>query len=149
MNKRIERCTLAAAMAVGTMALAGFLTAAQAALPAVQHQGSVEYVSGGIGLDRLEAAVKGLFPLPQVPAGEILTNARQAGAVDRAMESLRAALDALDQGLTPDVVLTEMETAMEALGELTGRGVRRDELGSADEIDALIGESNHMKCLLD
>lgn len=28
MNKRIERCTLAAAMAVGTMALAGFLTAA-------------------------------------------------------------------------------------------------------------------------
>lgn len=55
MNKRIERCTLAAAMAVGTLALAGFLTAAQAALPAVQHQGSVQYVSGGIGLDESEA----------------------------------------------------------------------------------------------
>lgn len=55
MNKRIERCTLAAAMAVGTLALAGFLNAAQAALPAVQHQGSVQYVSGGIGLDESEA----------------------------------------------------------------------------------------------
>ncbi len=93
----------------------------ETSLPVIQ----VSAVTGQ-GLDRLEAAVKGLFPLPQVPAGEILTNARQAGAVDRAMESLRAALDALDQGLTPDVVLTEMETAMEALGELTGRSVRRD-----------------------
>ena len=93
----------------------------ETSLPVIQ----VSAVTGQ-GLDRLEAAVKGLCPLPQVPAGEILTNARQAGAVDRAMESLRAALDALDQGLTPDVVLTEMETAMEALGELTGRSVRRD-----------------------
>ena len=93
----------------------------ETSLPVIQ----VSAVTGQ-GLDRLEAAVKGLFPLPQVPAGEILTNARQAGAVDRAMESLRAALDALDQGLTPDIVLTEMETAMEALGELTGRSVRRD-----------------------
>ena len=93
----------------------------ETSLPVIQ----VSAVTGQ-GLDRLEAAVKALFPLPQVPAGEILTNARQVGAVDRAMESLRAALDALDQGLTPDIVLTEMETAMEALGELTGRSVRRD-----------------------
>ena len=44
----------------------------------------------------------------------------------RAAESLRAALEALDQGLTPDLVLTESETAMSALGELTGRSVRQD-----------------------
>ena len=93
----------------------------ETSLPVIQ----VSAVTGQ-GLDRLEAAVKALFPLPQVPAGEILTNARQAGAVDRAIESLRAALDALNLGLTPDIVLTEMETAMEALGELTGRSVRRD-----------------------
>ena len=80
----------------------------------------------GEGLDRLEAAIAALFPLPQTPAGEILTNARQAEAVGRAAESLRAALEALDQGLTPDLVLTESETAMEALGELTGRSVRQD-----------------------
>ena len=80
----------------------------------------------GEGLDRLEAAIAALFPLPQTPAGEILTNARQAEAVGRAAESLRAALEALDQGLTPDLVLTESETAMSALGELTGRSVRQD-----------------------
>ncbi len=32
----------------------------------------------------------------------------------------------MDQGLTPDLVLTESETAMSALGELTGRSVRQD-----------------------
>ncbi len=80
----------------------------------------------GEGLDKLEAAIAALFPLPQTPAGEILTNARQAEAVGRAADSLRAALEALDQGLTPDLVLTESESAMSALGELTGRSVRQD-----------------------
>ena len=55
MNKRIERCTMAAAMALGSMAIAGLLNTAQAGLPPVQHQGSVQYVSGGIGLDESEA----------------------------------------------------------------------------------------------
>lgn len=55
MNKRIERCTLAAMMAVGSIALAGVLSTAQAALPPVKHQGTVQYVSGGIGIDESEA----------------------------------------------------------------------------------------------
>ena len=80
----------------------------------------------GEGLDQLEEAIAALFPLPSAPAGEILTNARQAEAVGRAAESLRAALEAMDQGLTPDLVLTESEAAMEALAELSGRSVRQD-----------------------
>jgi tRNA modification GTPase len=32
----------------------------------------------------------------------------------------------MDLGVTPDAVLTELEAAMEALGELTGRTVRED-----------------------
>ncbi len=80
----------------------------------------------GEGLEELEKAIAALFPLPEAPAGEILTNARQAEAVERAAESLQAALDALEQGLTPDLVLTESEAAMSALGELTGRSVRED-----------------------
>lgn len=80
----------------------------------------------GEGLGELEAAIAALFPLPEVPAGEILTNARQAEAVSRALESLEAALEAVDAGLTPDLVLTETEGAMHALGELTGRSVRED-----------------------
>lgn len=80
----------------------------------------------GEGLAELESKIKELFPLPQVPAGEILTNARQAEAVARAIESLKAALAAADAAQTPDIVLTETETAMSALGELTGRTVRED-----------------------
>ena len=80
----------------------------------------------GKGLDELEQEIRRLFPLPQVPAGEILTNARQAEAVSRALESIRAALNAMETGCTPDIVLTESENAMLALGELSGRSVRED-----------------------
>ena len=78
------------------------------------------------GLASLEEAVAALFPLPDAPAGEILTNARHADAVSRALESLRAALDAMQLGVTPDAVLTEAEEAMSALGELTGASIRED-----------------------
>lgn len=80
----------------------------------------------GAGLGELEDAVTALFPAPAVPAGEILTNARQAEAVERALKSLSEARRAMEQGVTPDAVLTLAEEAMEALGELTGRTVRED-----------------------
>ena len=80
----------------------------------------------GEGLDALEKEIRQLFPLPEVPAGEILTNARHADVSSRALEYLQAALQAMDEGLTPDIVLTETEGAMEAIGELTGRTVRED-----------------------
>ena len=93
----------------------------ETALPCV----TVSSVTGQ-GLDELEAAIKALFPLPQVPAGEILTNARQAEAIYRALESMDAAFAAMNEGCTPDIVLTETEEAMSAIGELTGRSVRED-----------------------
>ena len=80
----------------------------------------------GEGLDDLSAAVEQLFPFPAAPAGEILTNARHADAIGRALASLEAALEAMKLGSTPDIVLTETEEAMEAIGELTGRTVRED-----------------------
>lgn len=80
----------------------------------------------GEGLKALEPLCDELFPLPQVSAGEILTNERQAEAVSRALESLRACKAAMDSGITPDAVLTECEAAMDALGELTGRIMRQD-----------------------
>ena len=80
----------------------------------------------GEGLDALAEAVKALFPLPEAAAGEILTNARQYSAVQRAAEALRAGIDAMEGGWPPDAVLTECEGALEALGELTGRVVRED-----------------------
>ena len=80
----------------------------------------------GEGLDALEKEIEKLFPLPQVPAGEILTNVRHAQAVSAALESIEAALEAMEYGATPDIVLTESETAMAALGELSGRSIRED-----------------------
>ena len=61
----------------------------------------------GEGLKELEDTVRELFPEPSAPAGEILTNARQFDAVSRALESMKAAEDAMKNGCTPDIVLTE------------------------------------------
>ncbi len=80
----------------------------------------------GTGLEALSAAVEALFPLPEADAGEILTNARQAEAIGRAVQALDAAGDAMDAGYPPDAVLAECEGAMSALAELTGREVRAD-----------------------
>ena len=80
----------------------------------------------GQGLDGLEAAVAGLFPAGKTPPGRMLANARQAEAVSRALRFLRGAREALESGLTPDVVLTDAEGALNALGELTGRTLRED-----------------------
>mgnify|MGYP000709617270 CR=1 FL=1 len=78
------------------------------------------------GLDALGAAVAAAFPMPEADSGEILTNARQADAVRRALEYLRAAREAMAAGFAPDAVLTECEGAMDALGALSGRSVRED-----------------------
>ena len=79
------------------------------------------------GFGQLEELVEGLFPADAgTPAGEILTNARQADAVRRAEQSVAAARAAIEDGMPPDAVLTESEEAMAALGELSGRTVRED-----------------------
>ena len=80
----------------------------------------------GTGLDRLEAAVAAFYPAGGAPAGQVLTNARQAEAVGRAAGALRGAREALEGGLTPDAALSDTERAMNALGELTGRTLRED-----------------------
>ena len=58
--------------------------------------------------------------------GEILTNARQEEAASRAREAVRRARGALEAGMTPDALLTDVEEALQALGELTGQSVRED-----------------------
>lgn len=96
--------------------------------PAVNTALPVVSVSSltGEGMAQLEQAIEAMFPLPDVPAGGILTNARHAEAIGRALEYLDAALHAMSEGATPDIVLTESEGAMAAIGELDGRTVRED-----------------------
>ena len=78
------------------------------------------------GITELASAIEALYPAGQTASGELLTNARQADAVQRALRAVSAARFALEQELTPDAVLTDTEDALEALGELNGKSVRED-----------------------
>ena len=82
--------------------------------------------ANGEGLDQLADAVDTMFE-NQLPCdGSILTNARQFDAIRRAYEAMLRALQGLRLGLTPDAVLTDVEEAMGAMGEVTGATVRED-----------------------
>ena len=80
----------------------------------------------GTGFDLLEQAFDMLFPDDAPCDGSLLTNARQADAIVRAKKSVDAALRSLRAGFTPDAVLVDLEAAMRALGEVTGRTMRED-----------------------
>jgi tRNA modification GTPase len=81
----------------------------------------------GAGLDDLESAVAALFPRDSAaPYGQLLTNQRQEEAARRARNSVAQARQALLAGVTPDALLTDVEQALSALGELTGQSVRED-----------------------
>ena len=80
----------------------------------------------GEGVDALCRAVEALYPAGRQAQGELLTNARQADAVARSLEAVRSARRALENGMTPDAVLTDAEAALEALGELNGKRIRED-----------------------
>ncbi len=80
----------------------------------------------GAGLDALAAAVDKLFAGAAPCDGSVLTNARQQDAIRRAMDALESALRGLSLGVTPDAVLTDVEAAMAAIGEVTGATVRED-----------------------
>ena len=84
-------------------------------------------VKTGQGLEELEQAVAGLFPKEEGQVyGALLTNQRQEEAASRARDSVRRAREALLSGMTADALLTDVEQALGALGELTGQNVRED-----------------------
>ncbi len=85
----------------------------------------------GAGLEELERAAaelaRALFPAAREERyGELLANRRQEEAARRARESVGRARAALLDGVTPDALLTDVEQALAALGELTGRSVSED-----------------------
>ena len=80
----------------------------------------------GEGLDVLTDAIAAQFPVGSTAGGALLTNARQADAANRALSAVAEARSALRIGMTADVVLTDCESALAALGELNGKQVRDD-----------------------
>ena len=80
----------------------------------------------GEGLDKLADVLDEQFAGDQPCDGSILTNPRQFDACRRAYEAMLQSLQGLKLGQTPDAVLTDIEAAMEAMGEVTGATVRED-----------------------
>ena len=80
----------------------------------------------GEGLDLIADVVDMMFEGEAPCDGSILTNARQYDAIRRAYEAMLRSLQGLQLGLTPDAVLTDVEDAMQAMGEVTGATVRED-----------------------
>ena len=80
----------------------------------------------GDGLYQLADVVEEMFASNTPCDGSILTNARQYDAIRRAHDAMLSALDGLKLGLTPDAVLTDVEEALDALGELTGRTAKEE-----------------------
>ena len=80
----------------------------------------------GEGLDQFADVVEVLFDSDTPCDGSVLTNARQYDAIRRAYDAIQRSLKELRRGLTPDMVLIDVEEAMAAMGEVTGATVRED-----------------------
>jgi tRNA modification GTPase len=80
----------------------------------------------GEGLEQFADVVETLFDSDIPCDGSVLTNARQYDAIRRAFDAINRSLKGLRRGLTPDMVLIDVEEAMEAMGEVTGATVRED-----------------------
>ena len=82
--------------------------------------------ANGDGLEQLADVVEVLFGNELPCDGSILTNPRQADAIRRAQNAIERSLKGLRMGMTPDMVLIDVEEAMEAMGEVTGATIRED-----------------------
>lgn len=78
------------------------------------------------GLDALEDEIARRFPAGSEQQGELLTNARQVEAAGRAEQALCSVQAGLEAGMPPDAVLSDVECALAALGEISGRRVTED-----------------------
>ncbi len=87
----------------------------------------------GEGMDGLRSAIESLYITGEIDYDNtaILANARQKGALDRAIAGIARGLEALSAGFTPDIVGMDLEEAMASLSEADGRAV------SADIVDAI------------
>ncbi len=82
----------------------------------------------GDGFDRLAEAVDSLFidGSLDLSTDAVVADARQYAALARAAESLRTALSAISAGTSLDLCCIDIESAMQALGDLEGREVGED-----------------------
>lgn len=82
----------------------------------------------GEGLDALEKravrAVTGGIDLDGAPI--LVTRARHRAALERAKVSLAASIEAIESGMTTDVVSVDLQESLATLGEITGESVAEE-----------------------
>jgi len=86
----------------------------------------------GSGLDELVDAILDKADKTEYTESTLITNARQASAVQNAAANLTNARHAL-LSTTPDVVISELESALSALHQVTGRNAQYDILDAVFE----------------
>ena len=80
----------------------------------------------GTGIEELTPAVEALFASGAPCDGTLLTNARHTAAITRARDSILKVEESFLWGGTPDAVLLDLEDAIEAIAEVTGKSMRED-----------------------
>ncbi len=82
----------------------------------------------GEGFDSLERLIEKLYIDEKLDTGSdaIISNARQAAAVNSAIEALEIATEAIKADLPLEICCAEIENTMSHLGELDGRTVSED-----------------------
>jgi len=90
----------------------------------------------GDGLEEIEGAVRALYAGKAAPGDgdAVVANARHFAAVERGLESVRAARRAFVAGLPYEMPLIDIREALDALGEITG------ETFTEDVIDRIFSE---------
>ncbi len=80
----------------------------------------------GQGLETLTRTVEKLFAQDVPCDGTLLTNLRHERAITVARDAIDRALSSLHAGTTPDAVLLDVEEALEAIADVTGKSMRED-----------------------
>ena len=103
----------------------------KADLPQVLSPPDFDYVLSvssrtGQGLEALTRTVERLFAQDVPCDGTLLTNLRHERAITAARDAIDRALSSLHASTTPDAVLLDVEEALEAIADVTGKSMRED-----------------------
>lgn len=77
---------------------------------------------------KIENRIKERFALGEIQAGEggFITNLRHRRSLDRAIEAMSSGVEALEMGLTLDLIEVDLNDALTALGEITGETIEEE-----------------------
>lgn len=79
-------------------------------------------------ITKIEDLIKERFALGDINVGEggFITNLRHRRALDRAIDAMTSGVEALEMGLTLDLIEVDLNDALTALGEITGETIEEE-----------------------